>query len=381
MKTRLFTPGPVEIPERILRALSVPPPHHRTDAFRAVMRRVTAALQKLHLTRGEVFILAASGTGAMEAAVVNLMAPGARALAVNGGKFGERWVRLLEAWGVPHETIAVEWGAAVEPAAIEDLLRRDPDLGTVFVTHSETSTGAIHDVQAIAALTRSLGRRLVVDAVTSLGVHPLEQDAWGVDVVVCGSQKGLMLPPGLATVSIAPWAAPAIDGERLPRFYFDLRRARKALPSGETPWTPPVSLVLALEEALTMILEEQGLSEVHARHRRLALAMRAGGEALGFRVFSSSPSNSVTALVPPEGVDASALVKRLRERHGMVIAGGQDHLKGRIVRVGHMGAYDLADLHALIGALGSCVAELQPGHRAEGDAALAASRAWNQVAG
>jgi aspartate aminotransferase-like enzyme len=212
-------------------------------------------------------------------------------------------------------------------------------------------------------------------------VHPLEQDAWGVDVVVCGSQKGLMLPPGLATVSIAPWAASAIDGERLARFYFDLRRARKALPGGETPWTPPVSLVLALEEALTMILKEQGLAEVHARHRRLALAMRAGGEALGFRVFSSSPSNSVTALVPPEGVDASALVKRLRERHGMVIAGGQDHLKGRIVRVGHMGAYDLADLHALIGALGSCVAELAPNHRAEGDAALAASRAWNQVAG
>jgi serine---pyruvate transaminase len=378
MKTRLFTPGPVEIPIRILRALSQPPPHHRTDAFRDVLRRVTTDLKALHKTEGEVFLLGATGTGAMEAAVVNLMAPGAKALAVNGGKFGERWVRLLETYGVPHEVLDVEWGHAVDPAAIEERLAKDEALAVVFATHSETSTGALNDLQAIAAITRAQGRRLVVDAVTSLAVHPLEQDAWGVDVVVCGSQKGLMLPPGIATVSLAPWAADAIEGERLPRFYFDLRRARKALPNGETPWTPPVSHVLALEEALTMILREEGLGRVQDRHRRLAFAMRAGGEALGLRLFPANPSHAVTAFLPPEGVEATALVKRLRDRHGMIVAGGQDQLKGRILRIGHMGAYDLADLHALIGAIDKCLAFLAPDSpRSSGDAMGAASRAWD----
>jgi aspartate aminotransferase-like enzyme len=376
MKTRLFTPGPVEIPARILRALSQPPPHHRTDAFRAILRQVTASLRELHRTEGEVFVLAASGTGAMEAAVVNVMAPGARALAVVGGKFGERWARLLEAYDVAHEVLEVPWGRGVDPTDIERRLEDDPGLDTVFVTHSETSTGALNDLQSIAAITRARRRRLVVDAVTSLGVHPLEQDAWGVDVVVCGSQKGLMLPPGLATVSVAPWAAEAIEGGR-PRFYFDLRRARKAAPAGETPWTPPVSLVLALDEALTLILREEGLEAVHARHRRLAHEMRAGGVALGFRVFPANPSHAVTALEPPTGVEAGAVIRRLRESHGMVVAGGQDQLKGRIVRVGHMGAYDLADLHALLGALEECVTMLGAPPAPAGDAALAATRAWN----
>jgi len=374
-RTRLFTPGPVEIPPRILRALSQVPPHHRTEVFRAVMKRVTQALRALHGTAGEVFLFAASGTGAMEAAVANLMAPGEKALAIAGGKFGDRWVRLLEAYGVPHDTLPVEWGRGVEPAEVERRLDLDPALAVVFATHSETSTGALHDVESIARLTRARGRRLVVDAITSVGVHPLPQDGWGVDVVVCGSQKGLMLPPGIATLSLAPWAAGAIDGERPPRFYFDLRKARKSAPLGETAFTPPVSLVLALEEALTMIGEE-GLDRVHERHRRLAHATRAGAEALGFRLFSSSPSHAVTALVPPPGIDAAELVKRMREEHGMVIAGGQDALKGRIVRIGHMGAYDLADIHALLGALEACVAALG---RPAGGALGAASLAWERA--
>ncbi len=374
MKTRLFTPGPVEIPPRILRALSQVPPHHRTDAFRATLQRVTQALREVHQTEGQVLVLGASGTGAMEAAVVNLLAPGERALAIVGGKFGERWADLLGAYGVPHVVLPVEWGSAVDPEAVARLLDQDAGVTTVFATHSETSTGALNDVEALAKVARARGRRLVVDAVTGVGVHPLPQDQWGVDVVVCGSQKGLMIPPGIATVSLAPWALAAVEGEKLPRFYFDLRKALKTAPAGETPWTPPVSLVLALEEALTMILREEGLANVHARHRRLAHAARAGAQALGFRLFSSSPSHAVTALVPPDGVAASDVIRRLREVHGMVVAGGQDQLKGRIFRIGHMGAYDLADIHAVLGALDEIAAHF--GRPAGADPVRAASEAW-----
>jgi aspartate aminotransferase-like enzyme len=375
LKTRLFTPGPVEIPARVLQALAQVPPHHRTDAFRAVVKHVTSELRWLHRTEGEVFLLAASGTGAMEAAVVNLMSPRGRALAVAGGKFGERWGQILAAHGVPHEVVDVEWGAAVDPAEIGRRLAEDPAIEVVFATHSETSTGALHDVEALARVCAGEGRRLVVDAITSVGVHAIPQDAWGIDVVVCGSQKGLMIPPGIATVSLAPKAADAIEGERLPRYYWDLRKARKNAPLGETAFTPPVSLTLALREALAMIREE-GLDEVHLRHKRLAHATRAGACALGFRVFSSSPSHAVTALTAPEGIEAPAVVKRLKDVHGMVVAGGQDRLKGKILRIGHMGHYDFADVAAVLAALEECVTAL--GRPADG-AVHAARSAWDEA--
>ena len=377
IRTRLFTPGPVEVPERVRQALARRPPHHRTDEFRGTLRGVLASLQTLHATAGEMHLLAASGTGAMEAAVVNLVAPGEKALAITGGKFGERWKSLLAAYDIPHETLAFAWGESVDPEALERALARDPAIAVVFATHSETSTGALHDVEALARLTRARGRRLVVDAVTSLGVHPLEQDAWGIDAVVCGSQKGLMIPPGIATLSLAPWALAAIEHPR-PRFYFDLRRSRKSMPQGETAFTPPVSLVLALEEALAMIAEE-GLPAVHARHRRLAHAARAGVAALGFRVFPKRPSHAVTAVLPPAGLEPGAIVRRLRERHGMVIAGGQDELKGRILRLGHMGHYDLGDIHALVGAIEECVAGLGGAAGPTGGATAAATRAWDEA--
>lgn len=374
-RTRLFTPGPVEIPVRILRALSQIPPHHRTDVFRATYKRVTEQLQWLHQTKGEVFMLASSGTGAMEAAVVNLMNPGDQALAIVGGKFGERWSSLLKAYGIPHEALDTAWGTTIEPARLDQALEQNPKITTVFCTHSETSTATIHPVEAFAKITKARGRRLVVDAITSLGVHPLPQDAWGVDVVVCGSQKGLMVPPGLASVSLAPWAATAIDGAGLPRFYFDLRKARKNLAAGESAFTPAVSLILAMEEALAMI-QEEGLDEVHRRHARLAAAVRRGATAIGFKLFSSSPANSVTALEPPAGVDASAVVKRLRDVHGMVVAGGQDHMKGKMIRIGHMGAYDLSDMYAILGALEECVAAFG---RPAGGAIEAARQGWEQA--
>lgn len=371
-RPRLFTPGPVEIPVRILRALSQVAPHHRTDVFRATYTKVSEDLKWLHQTQGEVLMLAASGTGAMEATVVNLMAPGAKALVLVGGKFGERWANLCKAFGVSYESITVEWGNAISPADVAAKLDADAAITTVFATQSETSTATWYDIQAIARETRSRGKRLVVDAITGVGVHPLPQDEWGVDVVVTGSQKGLMSPPGVATVSLAPFALDAIEGERLPRFYWDLRKARKSLPTGESAFTPPVSLIFAVGEAIAMMREE-GLENVHRRHAKLAAAVRAGAHRIGFTLFSKSPANSVTALLPPAGVEASAVVKRLREVHGITVAGGQDHMKGKMIRVGHMGSYDLSDIYVVLGALEECVNAL--GHKADG-ACSAAREAW-----
>lgn len=372
-RPRLFTPGPVEIPVRILRAMSQVPPHHRTEVFRATYSKVSEDLKWLHQTQGEVLMLAASGTGAMEATVVNLMARGERALVLVGGKFGERWANLCKALGVPYDSITVEWGCAIEPAEVARRLDADATITAVFATQSETSTATWYDIQSIAKETRSRGKLLVVDAITGVGVHPLPQDEWGVDVVVTGSQKGLMSPPGVATVSLAPWALDAIEGDKLPRFYWDLRKARKGLPTGESAFTPPVSLIFAIEEAITMMREE-GLDNVHRRHAKLGAAVRAGAQAIGFSLFSKSPANSVTALLPPAGVEASAVVKRLREVHGITVAGGQDHMKGKMLRIGHMGSYDLSDIYILLGALEECVNVL--GHKAGGSAG-AARAAWD----
>ncbi len=371
-RPRLFTPGPVEIPVRILRALSQVPPHHRTDVFREVYKRVSEDLRAVHQTQGEVLMLAASGTGAMEATVVNLMQPGRTALCLVGGKFGERWGSLCKAYGVPYTSIVVPWGHTIPVADVEKALDADPSISVVFGTHSETSTATLHDAQAIAKATRARKRLLVLDAITSLCVHPLPQDEWGVDVVVTGSQKGLMSPPGIASVSLAPWALDAIEGERLPRFYWDLRKARKNLPAGESAFTPAVSLIYAVGEALTM-MKEEGLANVHKRHSRLGAAVRAGAQAIGWTLFSKSPANSVTALEPPAGVDAGAAVKRLREVHGITVAGGQDHMKGKMLRIGHMGAYDLSDVYVVLGALEECTQALgRPG----AGAIDAARRAW-----
>lgn len=371
-RPRLFTPGPVEIPVRILRAMSQVLPHHRTEVFRATYVKVSEDLKWLHQTQGEVLMLAASGTGAMEACVVNLMGRGDKALVVDGGKFGERWANICKAYGVPAEVVKVEWGSAVDPGEIDRRLAADSAITTVFATQSETSTATYYDIQAVAKLTRARGKRLVVDAITGLGVHPLPQDEWGVDVVVTGSQKGLMSPPGVATVSLAPFALEAIEGEKLPRFYWDLRKARKGLPTGESAFTPPVSLIFAVEEAIAM-MKEEGLDAVHRRHAGIAAAMRAGAQAIGFTLFSKSPANSVTALVPPAGVESSAVIKRLRETHGITVAGGQDHMKGKMLRVGHMGAYDLSDIYVVLAALEECVNAF--GHPA-GGAIEAARGAW-----
>lgn len=371
-RPRLYTPGPVEIPIRVLRALSAVPPHHRTQVFKDTVIRVTGKLKGLHQTEGEVFILASSGTGAMEASIVNIMGPGEKAMAIVGGKFGERWKDLLEVYDVPRNIVDIEWGTTLKPAELARRLDADKDVKVVYATYSDTSTGTLYDIRAFAEVTRKRGVRLVVDAITGVGVHELKQDEWGVDVVVCGSQKGLMVPPGLATISIAPFAKDIIDGPKLPRFYFDLQKYRRDAPTGQTPWTPAVSLILALEEALDMISEE-GLDNVVDRHMRLAKATQAGGKAAGYRLFSKVPAHSCTAFYPPEGMDAGEIVKRMREVHRMIVAGGQGELKGKILRVGHMGEYDLHDIVAVVSALEDCATELggKPG-----GAARAARKAW-----
>ena len=356
MKTRLFTPGPVEIPERILAALGRPAPHHRTEAFRAILTGVTRELGTLFGTEGTVVTLAASGSGALEAAVVNLVEPGTRALVVEGGKFGERWAKILKAYGQEPDVLSFEWGQAVDPSKVAARLRERP-AKVVFFTHSETSTGVLNDAEAIARVAREHGALAVADCVTSIGVHDVRMDAMGLDVCVAGSQKGFMLPPGLAFVALGPKALAALEGPRLPRFYFDLRKAAPSAVQGETPFTPAISLVIALAESLAMMREE-GREALVARHARNAEATRRAVVAMGLRLFAESPSNAVTAVHAPEGVDAGKIVKGLRERHGIVIANGQDKLKGVSFRIGHMGGYDAADILTVVGALEDVLASL-----------------------
>ena len=350
MQKRLFAPGPTPIPPEALAALARPIVYHRSPDFEAVLAEVRDGLKMIFQTAGEVILMAASGTGAMEAAVVNTLARGDRALVIRGGKFGERWGEICQGHGIPCEAIDVEWGSAVDPGRVADALRRLPDIRAVLATHSETSTGVLHDMQAIAEVVRPTPAVLVADCVTSLGVADVQTDAWGLDVAVAGSQKALMIPPGLAfcTMSEKAWAAAARSD--LPKFYFHLAAERKNLLKNQNAFTPAVSLVVALRETLAMIRAE-GLANVFARHERLAAATRAAVRALGCGLFAQRPGLACTAATPPPGIEASAIVKTLRAEHGITIAGGQDRLKGKIFRISHMGYVDASDIVMVVGAL------------------------------
>jgi len=372
VKQYLMTAGPTPLPPAVSQVMAEPMMYHRAPAFIEVYARVLRRLKDVFQTANEVQIFAASGTGALESAVANLVKPGEQVLVASCGKFGERWFELCEAYGADTIHWETEWGRRIEPAGLDEQLTANPGVELVFTTFSETSTGVVNDLRELTEVAHRHGALIAVDAISGIGAVPLPQDEWGVDVVVTGSQKGLMSPPGIASVSLAPWALDAIEGERGPRFYWDLRKARKNLPLGESAFTPAVSLIFAVGEALTMMREE-GLTNVHARHRRLGAATRAGAQALGWTLFSKSPADSVTALEPPAGVDAGAVVKRLRDTHGITIAGGQDHMKGKMIRIGHMGAYDLSDIYVVLGALEECTKAL--GGKGTG-AIEAARRAW-----
>lgn len=354
-KKRLFTPGPTPVPPEVLLAGAAPITHHRQAAFEAIFARVSDKLKEVFQTTSPVVMMAGSGTAALEASLVNTLSAGDKAVSICGGKFGQRWGQIGQAYGVDMKVIEVEWGAAVDPAQVEAALT--PDVKAVFATLHETSTTVLTDVKALAALTAKTDALLVVDAVSGLGADELRMDAWGVDVVVSGSQKALMMPPGLAFAAVGPKAQAAIKQSTLPKYYLDLGKALKSLEKNTTPYTPAVSLVIALETALDQILA-MGMEAVWAHHRRLAAATRAGVQGMGMELFSQAPSNAATAIKLPESVDGGALHKKLRDEFNVTCAGGQEHLKGKIERIGHMGYYDQFDVVVVLSAVELALKEM-----------------------
>jgi aspartate aminotransferase-like enzyme len=351
MKNRLMTPGPVPVPPGSLLAMAQPMIHHRTEKFEKVMAELPDLLKYVFQTKNDVFILSSSSTGAMESAVANLLSPGERALVIGGGKFGERWGELCEAYNIDFDLIPVEYGNAVDPKLIDDRLSQNPLIRCVYATLCETSTGVAHDIQKIGEIvSKYKDTLLVVDAVSGLGAADLKTDSWHIDVVVSGSQKGLMTPPGLAFISVNDKAWEAVEKAKSPRYYFDLRKAKEASKTNQTPWTCSISLMLSLRESLIMIKQE-GLENVLARHTRLAEATRAGAKAIGLELFATSPSNALTAVKVPDGVDGKKLVKYIDDKYGVTFAGGQESLAGKIFRIAHLGYVDDLDVVSAISAL------------------------------
>ncbi len=377
MKPRLFTPGPTPVPESVMLRMAQPIIHHRTPEFQGALRDVTEGLQYLFCTSQPVLTLTASGTGAMESALVNTLSPGDELVFVNAGKFGERWGEIARAYGlVPHE-ITVEWGSAVTAERVLEALAEHPAAKALCLTHSETSTGVYTDVRAIAAAVRpSFDGLIIVDGITAVGAHEMRFDEWDLDVVVTGSQKGLMIPPGLAFIALSERAWKATETSRLPKFYFDMRVARKSLLSEDTPWTPAVTLVLGVAEALRMIREE-GIENVWSRHQRLGSALRAGVAALGLEPFGKPPSNALTSVRLPE--KGEEFMKLIKKKYQVTMAAGQDHLKGKIFRVSHLGYYDEADMLSVLYAIESALADIGNTHT-PGAGLAAAQKTFNETA-
>ncbi|MDQ1256309.1 MAG: hypothetical protein QG656_905 [Candidatus Hydrogenedentes bacterium] len=356
-KPRLFAPGPTAVPPEVLSVMASPMTHHRQAAFEEIFARVSERLKTVFQTASPVIILAGSGTSALEGAVVNTLSAGDEAISVNGGKFGQRWGQLGKTFGVKMTEIEVEWGTAVDPQQVADALAAHPAAKAVFATLNETSTTVLTDVKALAAITAKTDAILVVDAVSALAADELRMDEWGVDLVVAGSQKALMLPPGLAFAAIGPKAQAAMKTSTLPKFYLSFEKALKNLAAKTTPYTPVVPIILALDKALDMVLKD-GMEAVWAHHRRLAEATRAGVLGMGMELFSKRPSNAATSVLLPEGLDGGKLHKKLRDEYMITCAGGQDHMKGRIERIAHMGYYDQFDMLVVLGAFELALKEL-----------------------
>jgi aspartate aminotransferase-like enzyme len=349
-KRYLFTPGPTPVPPEVLAALAEPVVHHRGPDYRTLFGECLDRLRAVYRTAGDVLLFTSSGTGAMESAVANLCSPGDRVVVVSAGAFGERWRNLAIAYGVDVQAVEYEWGETPHPEDLRAKLDEVAGAKAVFLTHSETSTGVVADVQALAAAAKPSGALVVVDAVSSLGAVPLETDAWGLDVVASGSQKALMTPPGIGLVSVSE-AALAARGSS-PRFYFDWERTRTGQAKLDSAFTPAVSLVRGLDVALGLLLDE-GLEAAFDRHIRLGRACREGAKAMGLELFSPDEDRSavVTALLTPEGIDAGELRLALRDRYGVTVAGGHGDLKNRLFRIGHIGYYDVFDIVAALAAV------------------------------
>ncbi|MBA2383884.1 MAG: alanine--glyoxylate aminotransferase family protein [Actinobacteria bacterium] len=358
-KRYLFTPGPTPVPPQVLAALGEPVLHHRAPDFRDVYARVLGRLQEVHRTENDVLLFTSSGTGAFESAIVNLCSPGERVLAVSAGSFGERWTAMARTYGCKVEELRYAWGETPSADDLQAKLGAIEPVSLVFLVHSETSTGVVADVRTLAAAAKDAGSLVVVDAVSSLGAVPLETDEWGIDVVVAGSQKALMTPPGLATASVSPAAWEQVTRATSPRFYLDWERTRIAQERLDSAFTPAVSLVVAFDVALGLLLED-GLEAAFERHIRLGRACRAGIKAMGLALFSPDEDRSsvVTAASMPDGMDSGELTLALRERHGVTIAGGQGELQGSIFRIGHIGWYDEFDIATALSAVELVLGEL-----------------------
>ncbi|MCM8791910.1 MAG: alanine--glyoxylate aminotransferase family protein [Candidatus Omnitrophica bacterium] len=351
-KNYLLTPGPTPLPPQVSEAMARPIIHHRTPQFQVILKEATEGLKYIFQTKNDVFIFASSGTGAMEAAVVNLCSSQDTVITVEGGKFGERWTEICQSYGVNTEVIKVEWGKAVKPEEVEIRLKANSKIKAVFTTLCETSTGVVNDIKAIGRIVKDSGAVLVVDAISGLAAIDLKTDEWNCDLVVSGSQKGFMLPPGLGFISVSQKAWGIIKEARCPRYYFDLIKAKKALDKIDTPFTPAISLIVALNESIRLIKEE-GLENVFRRHRLMAEATRRAIKAMGLSLYPSEDalSDVVTAVKVPEGVDGEKLVKTMRDVYGVTIAGGQSELKGKIFRIAHMGYIDEFDIILCISCL------------------------------
>jgi len=347
-KNYLMTPGPTPVPTDILLEGAKDTIHHRTPQYLEIQNEALENLKYLFQTNNPVYTIASSGTGAMEAAVANLLSRGDKAIAVNGGKFGERWCELCEAYGAELVELDVEWGKYVRAEEIKEVLDKNPDTKAIFTTLCETSTGVVNPIKEIADVVKDTDALLVVDAISGLLAEPLKMDEWNIDVVVCGVQKGFMMPPGLAMIALNDKAMKVVEKSENARYYFDMRSYKKNYP--DSPFTPPVNLIYQLVKS-TAMLKEEGIENIWERHRIMGQATRAGIKALNLELFAEKPSNAITAIKVPAGVNAEKLIKFLRDDWGVVFTGGQSQLKGKIIRIAHLGYMSKFDIITAISAL------------------------------
>lgn len=342
-KYYLITPGPTPVPPEVAAQSALPVLHHRTNEFGALFEKAILGMKYVYQTAHDVLMITGSGTGAMESAVANLTSPGDKVIVLTSGSFGERWVKINEAFGTKVVAVRQEWGKAIDPQKAQEALRANPDAKAVFMQHTETSTGVVNDLKTLGQMISETGAISVVDAISGLGGEELRMDDWKLDVVVTGSQKGLMVAPGLAFAAVGPRAWPVVEKSRNPKFHFDYKQIKKSVGDKETPWTPAVTLVASLVTALEMI-KKDGIENVWARHRRLATMARAGMQALGLELLADRPCAVLTSAKLPAAVDGKKLINWLRDEHGVSVAGGQEQLAGKIVRLAHMGYMDHFDL-------------------------------------
>jgi aspartate aminotransferase-like enzyme len=349
-KQRLLTPGPTPLYPPALHAMMASDVHHRTEEFRNIYKAALADLKEVYGTSNDVLMFAASGTGAMDASVSNLFSAGDKVIVATAGKFGERWVEIAKAYGLDANVLKAEYGDVVTPDRIEAALKAEPATKGVFIQASETSTGAEHDIETMGGIVKKTDAIFVVDAITGLGTMPLDIDGWDLDVLIGGSQKAFMIPPGLAFLSVSPKAWRLADTATLPHYYFSLKKEKKSADANDSSWTPATSLILALGEALKYI-KKIGMPNMIANAQMLARATREACQEMGLEVFAKRPGSSVTAVKAPAGMDSKVIVKGFKERFGAIIANGQGSMQGQIFRMAHLGYFDFADMFGIIAGL------------------------------